>query len=172
MRALLGYSGNPQIGERLICLRNYWEDFCENGEDVLVNGATGIIMNPYETVRYAPAWAKVKKHKMEEICGDFISDDGKVFKNVEMDKIMIETGEPCLDWKDAFALHKLKKVIGDIAPRQFAYGYAITCWKAQGSEWNKVLVIEEGFPYDKIEHQKFLYTACTRSSSKLVLIRD
>ena len=57
-------------------------------------------------------------------------------------------------------------------PRQFTYGYSITCWKAQGSEWDKVLVIEEGFPYNKLEHQKFLYTACTRASQKLVLVKN
>jgi ATP-dependent exoDNAse (exonuclease V) alpha subunit len=51
------------------------------------------------------------------------------------------------------------------------YGYAITCHAAQGSEWDKVLVIEESFPFDKTEHARWLYTACTRASDKLVLVR-
>ena len=32
----------------------------------------------------------------------------------------------------------------------FAYGYAITTHKAQGGQWNKVLVLEERFPFDKV----------------------
>jgi ATP-dependent exoDNAse (exonuclease V) beta subunit len=34
-----------------------------------------------------------------------------------------------------------------------------------------VLVIEEGFPFDKQEHIKWLYTAATRAAKKLVIIR-
>jgi len=36
---------------------------------------------------------------------------------------------------------------------------------------NKVVVLEEQFPFDKNEHAKWLYTACTRASEKLVLVR-
>ena len=61
--------------------------------------------------------------------------------------------------------------IGDIIPREFAYGYAITCHKSQGSEFEKVLVLEESFPFEKKEHARWLYTACTRASEKLVLLR-
>lgn len=43
--------------------------------------------------------------------------------------------------------------------------------KAQGSEWDNVLVIEEGFPFDREEHKRWLYTAVSRSAKKCVLIR-
>ena len=56
-------------------------------------------------------------------------------------------------------------------PFDFAYAYAITTHKAQGSEWDKVLVVEERFPFDKEEHIKWLYTAATRAKEKLVIIR-
>ena len=172
MREILGYSGLPQDGEKMICLHNYWEDFSEDGSSSLVNGMTGIIKNPFESFRMAPMYVKMKNHKMDIIQGDFISDDGKTFNSVEMDKDMITTGEFSLDWRETYALGKLKNKIGDIIPREFTFGYAITCWKAQGSEYDKVLAIEEGFPYNKLEHQKFLYTACTRASQKLVLIKN
>ena len=171
MRKLLGYSGLPQDGEKMICLRNYWENFSEDGSSSLVNGMTGIIKNPFESFRMAPMYVKMKNHKMDIIQCDFISDDGKTFNSVEMDKGMITTGEFSLDWRETYALGRLKNKIGDIVPREFTFGYAITCWKAQGSEWDKVLVVEEGFPYNKLEHQKFLYTACTRAASRLVLVR-
>ena len=108
---------------------------------------------------------------MDIIQGDFISDDGKTFNSVEMDKGMITTGEFSLDWRETYALGQLKNKIGNIVPREFTFGYAITCHKSQGSEWDKVLVIEERFPFDKKEHARWLYTACTRASEKLVLVR-
>ena len=171
MREILGYSGLPQDGERMICLRNYWEDFSEDGSSSLVNGMTGIIKNPFESSRMAPMYVKMKNHKMDVIQGEFISDDGKTFNSVEMDKGMITTGEFSLDWRETYALGQLKNKIGDIVPREFTFGYAITCHKSQGSEWDKVLVIEERFPFDKKEHARWLYTACTRASEKLVLMR-
>lgn len=172
MRKLLGYSGNPQDGEKVVCLRNQWEDFSEDGEVVLVNGMTGTLANPFESFRMAPRFIKMKDHKMDIFQGDFISDEGDLFKNVEIDKKMIMQGEYSLNWKELYALGKLKNKIGDIAPRQFAFGYAITAWKAQGSEFDKVLAFEESFPFDKLEHQRYLYTVATRASRKLVLVLD
>ena len=65
----------------------------------------------------------------------------------------------------------MKNKIGDILPKHITYGYALTCHAAQGSDWDKVLVLEESFPFDKIEHSRWVYTACTRASEKLVLVR-
>ena len=171
MRELLGYSGLPQDGEKMICLRNYWDDLSEDGESALVNGTTGIIHMPFESFRMAPQFVKMKNHKMETIQCDFTSDDGSYFNSVEMDKHMILTGEKCIDWRESYQLGRLIQRIGDIVPREFTFGYAITCHKAQGSEWDKVLVIEENFPFDKKEHARWLYTACTRAASRLVLVR-
>ena len=42
--------------------------------------------------------------------------------------------------------------------------------KVNGSEWDKVLILEEDFPFDKEEHKRWLYTACTRAKEKLVII--
>ena len=56
------------------------------------------------------------------------------------------------------------------APYEFVYGYGITTHKAQGSEWPRVLVFEERFPFAQEEHKRWLYTACTRASEKLVLV--
>ena len=71
-----------------------------------------------------------------------------------------------------YKLGKLKHKYGEIVPKEFDYAYAITVHKAQGSEWSKVVVLEEQFPFDKIEHARWLYTACTRASNKLVLVKE
>lgn len=171
MRQVLGYSGTPQDGEKMICLRNYWDDLAEEGDFNLVNGMTGTIHNPFESFRMAPPYIKMRNHRIDNITCQFISDDGYTFTDVEMDKQMIETGEYSLNWRESYALGKIIPRIGDITPRQFSFGYAITCHKSQGSEWDKVLVVEERFPFDKQEHARWLYTACTRASEKLVLVR-
>jgi len=170
MRKILGYSGLPQHGERMICLRNYWDD-CNDAGDALVNGTTGIIENPFESFRRIPAYIKNDRRDLPTIVGNFIPDGGIEFHSIEMDKEMIMTGKKCIDWRVAYQLGKLKPKIGDIVPKEFAFAYAITCHKAQGSEWEKVLVVEEGFPFAKEEHARWLYTACTRASEKLVLLR-
>ena len=171
MRQILGYSGLPQDGERMICLRNYWDDVNEDG-DSLVNGTTGIIKNPFESFRRIPRYIKTSNYTIPIVQGEFYADGSSIpFESVEMDKKMIMEGEPFLDWKTSYQLGKLINKIGDIRPREFAFAYAITCHKAQGSEWDKVLTIEENFPFDKTEHARWLYTACTRASEKLVLVR-
>ena len=39
------------------------------------------------------------------------------------------------------------------------------------SEWEKMVLVEEGFPQDKSLHQRYLYTGITRASKKLVIIK-
>lgn len=172
MRQLLGYSGLPQNGEKIVCLRNQWEDISEDGEAALVNGMTGTLVNPFESFRQIPQYVKVNHYRIEIIQGDFLSEEGNLFNSVELDQKMIMEGEYSLDWRETYTLGRMKNKLGDIAPRQFTFGYAITAWKAQGSEWDKVVALEEQFPFDKIEHSRYLYTVCTRASSKLVLVRN
>lgn len=171
MRKLLNFGEKPQDGDKIICLRNYWDCFSDN-EEPLVNGTIGILKNSFLTKRYLPSIVKSTDglSYIDLIVGDFISDSGMYFHSLEMDKKMIDTGEFSLDWKTVYQLNRNPKT-RDIPPLEFTYGYAITCHKAQGSEWDKVLVIEEKFPFDKIEHARWLYTAVTRSSEKLVLVR-
>ena len=90
---------------------------------------------------------------------------------VDIDHHMMLTGDKCCDWRLSYKLGKLKHKYGEIVPKEFTYAYAITCHKSQGSEWDKVLVLEENFPFDKTEHARWLYTAATRASDKLVLVR-
>ena len=171
MRAMLGFSGLPQEGEKMICLRNFWDDFSTNG-DPLVNGLTGTIHNPVDTTIYIPPVARIKKKEVPVIRCDFEVDENNIFLDTPMDKTLITSGEPYLDFRENYRLRMIKSRIGDFLPRDYDFGYAITCHKAQGSEWDKVLVIEDTFPFDKKEHARWLYTACTRASSRLVLVRN
>lgn len=170
MRSLLGRGEFPEDGDKVICLKNYWDDFSVDG-DPLVNGTIGTLQNSFKTFRCVPKYIRSNYDKFEVLQANFIVDD-TLYENVEMDNKMILTGEKCCDWKTAYQLGKLKNKIGEIVPKEFTYAYAITCHKSQGSEWDKVLVIEERFPFDKNEHARWLYTAVTRAAEKVVLIKN
>ena len=169
-RELLGYSGVLQTGERIIVKRNNWED-CDEDGNALVNGTVGTVANPYESFVRIPSYVKNDRRDLPLIGCIFTPDGGKSFDTLEIDKDYLLKEEPCVDWRVSYQLGKLKPKIGDILPKQATYGYALTCHAAQGSEFDKVLVIEESFPFDKIEHQRWLYTAATRAAEKLVLVR-
>lgn len=167
MRDMLGRTGGPQEGDKVICLKNEWDIMADN-YDPLVNGTIGFLKNPYSTYVTFPRY--LGGHRFDVLQSDFVTDGGATFTDLNMDKKMIMTGEKCCDWKTAYAIgrnqaHKYK------LPKEFTYGYAITCHKSQGSQWDKVLIVEEKFPFDKTEHARWLYTAVTRAAEKAVIIR-
>lgn len=152
----------PETGDKIICLRNDWLAVNASG-DALVNGLTGTIDNIRNLPRPNPCAEKT-------FLADFIPDfeDSGVFADLEMDE--------CL-----FTIHRQSKnkirpeysIPKDFAPEQFDYGYAITCHKSQGSEYNKVLVLEEFLKSQGSEdHIRWLYTAATRASQKLIIVRN
>ena len=170
MRELLGYEGVLQSGEKVIFKRNYWDDCNEDG-DALVNGTIGTVNNPFESFVCIPYYIKNDRHRLPLVKCTFHPESGKPFEDVDIDKDFLINEAPCVDWRVSYQLGRLKHKIGDLLPKQATYGYALTCHAAQGSSWPKVLVIEENFPFDKKEHARWLYTACTRPEQKLVLIR-
>ena len=171
MRALQGRTGEPVDGDKIICLRNYWEDSSLNG-DALINGTIGILQNSFQTWREIPRFVQSDIRKFDVLVGDLVvPETNDIYQMTEMDRQMIITGEKCCDWRLSYKLGKLRPKYGEIVPKEFTYAYAITTHKSQGSEWPKVVVLEEKFPFDKTEHARWLYTACTRSSEKLVLVR-
>ena len=171
MRELLGREGSPQDGDKVICLKNNWDIYSDN-DNPLVNGTIGYLKDSFETFIKIP-WNISSDKKAKEIKilnAEFVSDTDESYGKLDMDEKLITDGEPGLDWKTVFNMGRNWRY-QNLIPEQFTYGYEITCHKAQGSEWDKVLVIEEGFPYDKEEHKRWLYTACTRAAKKLVIIK-
>ena len=169
MRSILGRGADPEDGDKRICLRNYWDDLNTNG-DPLVNGTIGILTNSFQTWREIPRFIRSDIRKFDILSGQLSVSDG-VYDELDIDYKMLKTGEKCCDWKLSYQLGRLKQRYGDIVPKEFAYGYAVTGHKAQGSQWPKVLVIEENFPFSRTEHARWLYTCCTRPEEKLVLLR-
>lgn len=171
MRDLHGFDGLLCEGEKVLVKRNYWEDLNDDN-DALVNGTIGTVKNIYESYINIPYYIKNDRHRIPILGCDIVPEAGSTFNNISIDKDFLSTEAPCVDWRVSYKLGKLKNKIGDILPREVTYGYSLTAWNAQGSEWDKVLVLEETFPFNKEEHKKFLYTCATRASKKLVLVRN
>lgn len=87
---------------------------------------------------------------------NFISDDGVNYCGLDIDE-------------GIFTERKAGAYCKDI--EQFDFGYAVTCHKFQGSEAEKVLVYEELFGYDADTHRRWKYTAYTRASGKLIIVK-
>lgn len=171
MRQLAGIENNePKDGDKVICLRNYWETFSDN-ENALVNGTIGYLRNPFKTYHNIFPYSTVEgTSRMPILACGFETDNEEYYEGLDIDYYMMQTGESILDWKNRYKMGGNKRT-QHLLPYDFTYGYAITGHKSQGSEWDKVLVIEEKFPFDKEEHKRWLYTCCTRAAKKLVLVR-
>ena len=51
------------------------------------------------------------------------------------------------------------------------YGYCLTVHKAQGSQWDHVVLCDDGFAHwDPRMRRKWLYTAITRASERLTIL--
>lgn len=151
----------PEEGDKIICLRNDWNTINASG-DALVNGATGTISNIHSTEKPNPF---AEKTFMADFEPNF--ENSGIFTELEMDE--------CLFTENRLSKNKVHPEYAvplEFAPQQFDYGYAITAWKAQGSEYDNVLVLEENFPFKRDEHIRWLYTAATRASKKLIIVKD
>ena len=166
MRQAAGRGAEPESGDKIICCRNCWDILDTSGENALVNGTIGTLGDfIYDTQEY-PIFGfpsvPILKANMTTADGDFC--------DVVLDYQMLKEGKPFLTPEQSYQIYR-RADLKNLEPVEFNYGYAITGHRAQGSEWDKVLVFEERFPFDREEHARWLYTSCTRSSQKLVLVR-
>ena len=171
IRKLLNKGDEPEEDEKVICLHNDWNELSLGG-DPLVNGTIGYLENPVTRIIDFPAAARTSVRNIKVIETNIrIEDD--LFELERLDKKLLTEEIPSLEWRDKYSLNSasIRNRFGDLVPKEFVYAYAITCHKAQGSEWSKVLVQEERFPFNKEEHARWLYTACTRAEDRLVVIK-
>jgi hypothetical protein len=52
----------------------------------------------------------------------------------------------------------------------FDFGYCLTTHKAQGSEWNSVVLVDESYVF-RDDASRWLYTGITRAAKRITLIR-
>lgn len=151
VRAQLGYGGPlPDPGEVLIALRNFPPVY--NGVRGVFRAATGT--NPYETNPYGAFKGSI------EMVDDNLLFNGDInahqFGREKTFGLAREIpGEPS-NFRQAGTL--------------WDYGYAMTCHKAQGSQFNQCVVLSADTFGDSDTRKRWLYTAVTRAADSLILI--
>ena len=134
------------VGEKLIVLRNNQQHRVFNGLLLWVDEILG------EDYIRKNKWSKDSDKCWIINCHDEVGD--------RYTKLPI--------WQESFK-RKLKDK--EYAPRSVVhadYGYVITCHKSQGSEWDRVFVIDEYMPPTVWDMKRWRYTAITRAAKGLV----
>ena len=167
MRQAAGKGSEPELGDKVIALRNKWDITDISGENALVNGTIGTLGEFNKCIQEYPIYG-VRPTPI--LNAQIITEEDGVFEDVSIDYQALKEGKPFLTNEESYKIWK-NPMSRPLEPTEFNYGYAITGHKAQGSQWDKVLVFEEAFPFDKTEHARWLYTSTTRSAQKLVLVR-
>lgn len=157
MRNEVQRGSEPEVGDKIICLKNSW-DICSTLQNPLINGTIGYLLDFH--LEKIPYRSNTTLHVIDVLMSDIQTSSGEIYQHVPIDYQSLTKGEKSLTPQQEYYINKRKD--NPNLPIEFNYGYAITTHRAQGSQWNKVLVIEEGFPFDKEEHARWLYTAITR----------
>ena len=181
IRQLQGRGQEPEIGDKIIGLDNHWNHISNEG-NALTNGAIGTI-NHYELELQDHSGHRIIRNiaPVSLLRTDFITDDGDTFENLPIDYQYLVKGQPSLTPKEEALIAKYQKIASGSPflkqksiPYHFDYGYAITCWKAQGSEYPYVLGYDCSWLKRKNveEYIKYLYTLVTRASQAVILVGD
>lgn len=173
-----GYKGIPKTqalpldGEKLICTLNDWEKPLDGeAKFFLVNGIIGTASNVCEGIDGIATMQFQADFLDESVKVPFdsaIFTDGE-YKTLYGDRAITLANGMVVHEGNFALLHKFRSVSDEPVCR-FEFAYAITCHKAQGSEFDFVIVFDEAWAFGE-EKNRWLYTAITRAKEKLLIIR-
>lgn len=172
LRDLYGFEASPQLNDKIINLHNEW-DISSTIGNPLTNGIIGNVKSISYDIWDYPGFIRNTVGKISvpilwiTISGD---EPDEEFQELPFDYQELISGTPSLTSREEYLiLTKVKTAV----PLHGNFGYAVTVWKAQGSEWDKVLLYPEPrWPSDPVERRKFLYTGVTRAREKLVVAKE
>lgn len=134
-------SERPIAGDRLICLKN-------NRKRGIYNGMTGVL-NKISPLRDHWYWAEIQLEGAPEFIGTISKHQ----------------------FNQRYPLREVPGIEADKIGNLFDFGYCLTVHKAQGSESNNVIVLEERMSAQTDDTwRRWLYTAITRSKERLLLV--
>jgi ATP-dependent exoDNAse (exonuclease V) alpha subunit len=143
IRRRLGRTGQlPQEGDRLVCRENDYERGYVKGDMVTVVEPVTQRTDGVLQIHVCPAHDETTIDTLRVWPHPFTGDDHVL---------------------STMSMHERRH------HQTFAYGYALTCHYAQGSEWPSVIVIDEMTP-DRPEWLRWLYTAITRASKDVAVL--
>lgn len=166
MRDAMGFEGHlPQTGERVICCKNSRLSL------ELVNGTEAVMEQS----------AEFSGHDLFAVVARARTDEGAPLVP-ELDENDVPTGHaaPIHVYRGLFDEHIDRRRGAVHGPKHIAvfktkelehldFGWAITCHKSQGSQWDDVLVIDESHVF-RNEWKRWLYTAITRAAQRLTIV--
>jgi len=183
----------PTDGEKVICIVNNWETYLDEDEMFnLVNGTIGTVYNNkildpiinLNSISFKPDF--LKESQVDDIYYDagvfineeftydmhqrvYLMENGKFkLKKWLTKKGEDESSEQFGERVKDFIMTE-RDAINDSMINRLEFGYAISCHKSQGSEFDKVVVFDESYIFK--DSEKWLYTAITRAKKKLVIIK-
>ena len=142
IRALLERAGPaPVAGETLVCLRN-------ERKRGLLNGSLWTV-------------DKVRRPRKGLLRYSLTPEDGDMAKQ----KTTVSINPAFFDGtSDALSFAERRR------SDEFDYGYVLTVHKAQGSQWEDVMLFDESFAFR--EHRaRWLYTGITRAAERITVVR-
>ncbi len=140
LRELFGFKEiMPELGEKLVCLRNDKTKGLLNGAVFRVNKAIGLRRSRYR-MSLTP----------EETSG------GKPIRVGVLPAFFEGTEE---------SLSYAQRRESD----EFDFGYALTVHKAQGSQWDDVVLFDESWAFRE-NRERWLYTGVTRAAKSLTVV--
>lgn len=141
IRELMGYRDPyPAAGEKLVCLRNV--------------KSKGLLNGGLWTVKrlHAPSKGRLRF--------DLVPEEEPARKSVR-----VRVPAAFFDGDEADIPFAERRGV-----EEFDYGYALTVHKAQGSQWDHVILFDESGAFR--EHRdRWLYTGITRAAERLTLVR-
>ena len=142
LRELKGFDSlYPAAGDKLVCLRN-------DSAKGLLNGSLWQVTSAARTTR--PFLNLLIRAEDEGI--------DRVSAKVKVLKVVFEGGEEEVPWQE-------RRRYDD-----FDFGYALTVHKAQGSQWDDLVLFDESFAFRE-HRQRWLYTGITRAAERLTIVR-
>lgn len=162
VRSYLGFSSLPQSGDKLICVQNNWEQYIDPEYRFnLVNGIIGTAYDPFYDAQKGIGFIRFKPEFLDDFCPEALPFDAGIFTD----------GAFRYKINDYFAkFDEDGNESGVFTLNRFEFGYCISCHKAQGSEFDNVVVFDESYAF-KEDRNKWLYTAVTRAKKKLIILR-
>jgi len=144
----LGFTKELEVGMKVIACRNNWKL-----DPPIFNGQIFYVK-------------EILKQEDEYYLVSLEDELGTLYEAIQIAKYAFNQKVPYAPKSKHLTNRRGEYIYIPYIPMQYAY--CITCHKAQGSEWDKVFVINEAFG-DEENKRRWLYTAVTRASKELVL---
>jgi len=156
MRAAAGLGGTylpTGAAEKIICLKNQNDLGLINGMFLTLEGIVDEGSLHFSAIVHDEDGRRVGPLDREGRPGRL-----RVYKGHFEDHVANDPKRHDRDWKD-------KRLLTEAT-----FGWAITAHKAQGSQWENVIVWDDGLGRTDLDRRRWLYTAITRAERGLVLL--